>query len=50
MTPQLIQMRDQTHIWARQYDCELSDLLALEGEIAQETADEVQLTLGDHKS
>ena len=43
-------MRDQTHIWARQYDCELSDLLAVEGEIAQETADEIQLTLGDHKS
>ena len=36
---QLIQMRDQTHIWARQYDRELRDLLAVQGEIAQEIAD-----------
>ena len=26
------------------------DFLAVEGEIAQETADEIELTLGDHKS
>jgi TolB-like protein/DNA-binding winged helix-turn-helix (wHTH) protein/Tfp pilus assembly protein PilF len=50
ITAQLIQARDQTHIWARQYDRELRDLLAVQGEIAQETADEIQLTLGDHKS
>ena len=50
ITAQLIQMRDQTHLWARQYDRELSSLLALQGEIAQEIADGIQLTLGDdHK-
>jgi len=49
ITAQLIQMRDQSHLWARQYDRELSNLLALQGEIAQEVADEIQLALGDHK-
>ncbi len=42
-------MKDQTRLWARQYDRELSSLLALQGEIAQEIADEIQLTLGEHK-
>jgi TolB-like protein/Flp pilus assembly protein TadD len=46
ITAQLVQMKDQTHIWSRQYDRELTSLLALQGEIAQETADEIQLTLG----
>jgi TolB-like protein/DNA-binding winged helix-turn-helix (wHTH) protein/Tfp pilus assembly protein PilF len=46
ITAQLVQMKDQTHIWSRQYDRELKSLLALQGEIAQETADEIQLTLG----
>src|SRR5713226_3822958 len=49
ITAQLTQTRDQTRLWARQYDRELSSLLALQGEIAQEIADEIQLTLGEHK-
>jgi TolB-like protein/DNA-binding winged helix-turn-helix (wHTH) protein/Tfp pilus assembly protein PilF len=49
ITAQLIQMKDQTHLWARQYDRELKSLLTLEGEIAQEIADEIQLTLGDNR-
>jgi TolB-like protein/DNA-binding winged helix-turn-helix (wHTH) protein/Flp pilus assembly protein TadD len=49
ITAQLIQMKDQTRLWARQYDRELSNLLALQGEIAQEIAGGIQLTLGDHK-
>jgi len=49
ITAQLIQMRDQSHLWARQYDRELNNLLTLQGEIAQEVADEIQLTLGEHK-
>ena len=49
ITAQLIRTRDQTHIWARQYDRELKSLLALQAEIATEIADEVQLTLGDSK-
>jgi TolB-like protein/DNA-binding winged helix-turn-helix (wHTH) protein/Tfp pilus assembly protein PilF len=50
ISAQLIQVKDQTHLWSRQYNRELSSLLALQGEIAQEIADEIQLTLGeDHK-
>ena len=43
---QLIQTRDQTHLWTREYDRELSDVFALQGEIAREIADQIQLTLG----
>jgi TolB-like protein/DNA-binding winged helix-turn-helix (wHTH) protein/Tfp pilus assembly protein PilF len=43
---QLIQLRDQTHLWTREYDRELSDVFALQGEIAREIADQIQLTLG----
>ncbi|HTZ98152.1 MAG TPA: winged helix-turn-helix domain-containing protein [Terriglobales bacterium] len=48
VTAQLIQVKDQTHVWAKQYDRKLSDLLALQSEIALEIADEIQLRLGDH--
>ncbi|MGH9684631.1 MAG: winged helix-turn-helix domain-containing protein [Candidatus Acidiferrales bacterium] len=47
ISAQLIQMKDQTHVWARQYDRQLSSLLALQEEIAREIADEIQITLGD---
>lgn len=43
---QLVQAKDQKVIWARQYDRELTSLLALQSEIAGEIADEIQLTLG----
>jgi TolB-like protein/DNA-binding winged helix-turn-helix (wHTH) protein/Tfp pilus assembly protein PilF len=46
VSAQLIQVKDQTHLWSRQYDRELSNLLTLQAEIAQETADEIELTLG----
>ncbi len=49
VSAQLIQMSDQTQLWARQYDRELSSLLGLQGEIAQEIGDEIQLTLGDRQ-
>jgi tetratricopeptide (TPR) repeat protein len=42
-------MKDQTHLWARQYDRDLSNLLALQGEIAHEIAGQIQLTLDDPK-
>jgi TolB-like protein/DNA-binding winged helix-turn-helix (wHTH) protein/Flp pilus assembly protein TadD len=48
ITAQLIQVKDQTHVWARQYDRELKDLLPLEGEVAQEIAEEIQLTFDGH--
>jgi TolB-like protein/DNA-binding winged helix-turn-helix (wHTH) protein/Tfp pilus assembly protein PilF len=50
ITAQLIQSQDQTHLWAREYDRELTELLAVQREIAQEIAKEVQITLGNGKS
>ena len=50
ITAQLVQMKDQSHLWARTYDRDLSHLLVLQGEIAREIADEIQFTLGDHTS
>jgi TolB-like protein/DNA-binding winged helix-turn-helix (wHTH) protein/Tfp pilus assembly protein PilF len=49
VTVQLIQVKDRTHLWAHEYDRELRDILALQSEISQEVADEIQLVLGDHK-
>jgi TolB-like protein/Tfp pilus assembly protein PilF len=46
---QLIRVSDQTHIWAHEYDRELKDLLRLQGEIAQEVAEGIQLTLADNR-
>lgn len=46
ITAQLIQVKDQTHLWSRQYDRELSHLLTLQSEIAQEISGEIQPTLG----
>jgi len=46
---QLIRVKDQTHVWARQYDRELKGLLTLQGEIAQEIADEILSSLGNRK-
>jgi TolB-like protein/DNA-binding winged helix-turn-helix (wHTH) protein len=48
ITAQLIQTKDQSTVWTRQYDRELSNLLVLQGEIAQEIAGEIQLALNDH--
>jgi TolB-like protein/DNA-binding winged helix-turn-helix (wHTH) protein len=50
ITAQLIQVKDQTHVWARQYDRELKNLLDLQAEIAQEVTDEITLTLGDRRA
>ena len=47
ITAKLIQISDQTHLWSRDYNRELSHLLLLQDEIAQEVAGEIQLTLGD---
>ncbi|MFZ0956329.1 MAG: winged helix-turn-helix domain-containing protein [Candidatus Sulfotelmatobacter sp.] len=49
ITAQLIQVRDQTRVWARQYDHDLTNLLSLQAEIAQEVAEEIPLGLGDSK-
>lgn len=47
VTAQLVQIKDQTHLWARQYDREFTDLFALQGEIAREISDEIRVAIGD---
>jgi TolB-like protein/DNA-binding winged helix-turn-helix (wHTH) protein/Tfp pilus assembly protein PilF len=49
ISAQLIQVQDQTHVWAREYDRQLVDLLAVQTEISEEVADEIQGTLGSNK-
>lgn len=45
ITAELIQVKDQTHLWAREYDRQLNDSLTLQSEIAQEVGDEIQSSL-----
>ncbi len=47
ITAQLIQVKDQSHVWAREYDRDLGHLLELQGEIAREVANEIELSLGE---
>ena len=49
ITAQLIEVKDQTQLWARQYDREPKDLLTLQSEITREVSDQIELTLGDRK-
>ncbi len=46
ITAQLVRASDQAHVWSRQYDRNLTSVLALQGEIAAEIADEIRSTLG----
>jgi TolB-like protein/Flp pilus assembly protein TadD len=45
ITAQLIQARDQTHLWAQNYDGDLGDLLTFESGIAEATAREISIQL-----
>jgi len=45
ITAQLIQARAERHLWAESYERDLGDVLALQGEVAQAIAREVQTTL-----
>lgn len=46
ITAQLIQLKDQTHVWAKEYDRDVRNPLVLQGEIAQEIANETEFALG----
>jgi TolB-like protein/DNA-binding winged helix-turn-helix (wHTH) protein/Tfp pilus assembly protein PilF len=49
ISAQLIELNGQTHLWTRQYDREPGNVLALQSEIAQETANEIRFKIGDHE-
>ena len=45
ITAQLIQLKDQTHLWAQNYDRNANDPLAAQQEITQDVANQLQRTL-----
>ncbi len=45
ITVQLIQVRDQTDLWAESYDRELKDILALQDSVARTIAEQIRITL-----
>jgi len=49
ITAQLIQAKDQTRLWARQYDREPGNVLGIQSEIAQQIANEIQFQIGSNE-
>jgi len=49
ITAQLIQASTDRHLWAKSYEREMSDVLALERDVAQNVAEEVGVKLGSSK-
>ena len=47
---QLIQVSDQTHLWADRYDRDLNDLLGVQEEVAAAVADRISLALNPSSS
>jgi len=45
LTSQLIQVKDQTHLWSKDYDYPANDILAIEDDVAKAVAREIQLRL-----
>jgi TolB-like protein/DNA-binding winged helix-turn-helix (wHTH) protein/Tfp pilus assembly protein PilF len=45
LTTQLIQVRDQTHLWSQDYDYSGKDILNIEDDVAKAVAREIQLRL-----
>src|ERR1700746_275013 len=45
ITSQLLQVKDQTHLWSQDYDYPLKDVLNVEDEVAKSVAQQIQLRL-----
>jgi TolB-like protein/DNA-binding winged helix-turn-helix (wHTH) protein/Tfp pilus assembly protein PilF len=45
LTAQLIQVKDQTHLWSQDYDYPLKDVITVEDEVADSVARQIQLRL-----
>jgi TolB-like protein/DNA-binding winged helix-turn-helix (wHTH) protein/Flp pilus assembly protein TadD len=45
LTAQLIQVKDQTHLWSKDYDYPAKDILTVEDDVANAVAREIQLRL-----
>jgi serine/threonine-protein kinase len=46
ITVKLIDVNDQTQVWTRQFDRQVTHVLVVQSEIAQQVADEIHLTIG----
>jgi len=49
LTAQLIQVKDQTHVWAKDYDYAAKDILRVEDDVAKSVAQEIRLRLTPQK-
>ncbi|HWZ78066.1 MAG TPA: winged helix-turn-helix domain-containing protein [Candidatus Sulfotelmatobacter sp.] len=49
ITAQLIQVKDQTHLWASDYDRNLRDILVLQSDVAGAVAREIKLRLSSNE-
>ena len=47
VTPQLIRVSDDTHVWANVYDTTLADIFAVQSSIAERVSDALDVALGD---
>jgi hypothetical protein len=45
VTVQLLQVKDQSHLWAQDYDYRPRDILSLEDDVAKAVAREIQIRL-----
>jgi tetratricopeptide (TPR) repeat protein len=45
VTAELVQVRDQTHLWSRSYQSDVRDVRVLQGDLAQGVAAEIRLKL-----
>jgi TolB-like protein len=45
ISAQLVHARTDQHLWAREYEREMTDILVLQGEVAGAIADEIRITL-----
>ncbi len=50
ITAQLIQTRDQTHVWAENYEREVREVLALQGEVARAIAGQIGIELRETRA
>jgi TolB-like protein/DNA-binding winged helix-turn-helix (wHTH) protein/Tfp pilus assembly protein PilF len=49
ISAQLIRVKDQTHVWARSYDRELKDLIAVQNDLGKAIAEQVQAHLNSQR-
>jgi hypothetical protein len=49
LTAQLIQVKDQTHLWSHDYDYPMNDILSVEDDVAKAVAREIRVRLTSEK-